>query len=158
MTNLPPMQPEYDGVTRFGVWPIPGRSGPQALVLASEPHGGAIQAVIDGQVVLTVPKPKGDNSAVASEPCPVDGHMIVVYAERRGAGQMIRCDLFVDGNSMTTGEPMTVIPQRMAALAHLPVRKGFLAPLAPSVLLIPFIFIYRQIDYCPVTAPASTSR
>jgi hypothetical protein len=126
MTTLPPMQPapsttppEYDGKTRFGTWQIPGPNGPQALVLSRFSGTGCIDGLVDGRTVLSLLKPSGDRTAIASTPATVDGHQVVVYAETRDLGQTILCDVFVDGYSLTTREPISVIPHRRAAIERL---------------------------------------
>jgi hypothetical protein len=128
--------PWADGKTRFGVWPVPGPNGPQALALAEEPATRDIEGKIDGQTVLYCPMPRMQVTTTTSVPWPLCGHEVVVYAETLGPGRPVRCDVFVDGLSLTTGEPIAVaISKRAKGLA----RKSPLTTASNLIWLIPFI-------------------
>ena len=117
MTTLPvPMQHVADGRTSFGVWPVPGPASWQALTLSCKPDGGTVEGRVEGQVVVRVPKPWGQRNSSSWGACTVEGHEVVVYAESWDLGETVRCDVFVDGYSLTTREPTSVIPQRAAAI------------------------------------------
>jgi hypothetical protein len=140
--NLPPdwrvatcMPPWADGKTRFGVWPVPGPYGPQALALAIEPVTRDIEGKIDGQTVLYCQMPR-TQPVTTSVAWPVCGHEVVVYAETLGPGRPVRCDVFVDGWSLTTGEPLAVaVSKRAKGLA----RKSPLTTASNLIWIIPGI-------------------
>ena len=111
----PPIQPAHDGVTKFGEWLIPGPTGEQQLVLESDPTGEWIEASVDGRILLTVPKPSASCPSVSSAPCVVDGHEVLVHAVTWDRGSSARCDVFVDGYSLSTRHPVSVIAQQEAA-------------------------------------------
>jgi hypothetical protein len=111
----PPTQPAHDGATEFGVWFIPGPTGQQQLVLEGDPSGDWIEASIEGQILFTVPRPSASCPSVSSAPCVVYGHELVVYAVTWDRGSSARCDVFVDGYSLSTRHPVSVIAQREAA-------------------------------------------
>jgi hypothetical protein len=115
MPPSPPIQPAHDGATEFGVWLIPGPTDQQQLVLESDPAGEWIEASVDGRVLLTVPKPSASCPSASSAPCVVDGHELLVYAVTWDGGRSVRCDVFVDGYSLSTHRPISVIEQREAA-------------------------------------------
>ena len=115
MPPSPPIQPAHDGATEFGVWLIPGPTGQQQLVLEGDPSGDWIEASIEGQILLTVPRPSASCPSVSSAPCLVDGHELVVYAVTWDRGSSARCDVFVDGYSLSTRHSVSVIAQREAA-------------------------------------------
>jgi len=129
------MPPWADGKTRFGVWPVPGPYGPQALALAIEPVTRDIEGKIDGQTVLYCPMPR-TRATTTSVPWPTCGHEVVVYAETLGPGRPVRCDVFVDGLSLTTGEPLAVA---ISKRAKGPARKSPLTTASNLIWLIPFI-------------------
>ncbi|HEX7491028.1 MAG TPA: hypothetical protein VF337_04935 [Candidatus Limnocylindrales bacterium] len=149
MTMLPPdwrvatsAPPWADGKTRFGVWPVPGPTGWLALTLAAEPVTRDIEGKIDGQTVLYCPMPRAQ-STTASVPWPIEGHEIVVYAEILGAGRSVRCDVFVDGRSLTTGESMAeAILQRAKASAG----RSPVVTAANLIWMIPFLSLFRVIS------------
>ena len=122
-----PMPPSYDGTTRFGVWPIPGRRGWQTLVVGSDPSGRWIEAALGNRIVLTMSRPSADCPSVVSAPVRVNDHEIVLYSETRTGGWSVLCDVFVDGFSLTTGEPIGVIQLRAEASRER-LRKGRFAP------------------------------
>jgi hypothetical protein len=97
------------------VWQIPGLAG-QSFVLDGERFTGGIHGSIDGRNVLTCPWPIDERGSTVSPPCMVGGHQIVVYAESWDLGQTVRCDVFVDGRSLSTGELVSVISERKAAV------------------------------------------
>jgi len=140
--NLPPdwrvatcMPPWADGKTRLGVWPVPGPYGPQALALAIEPVTRDIEGKIDGQTVLYCQMPR-TQPVTTSVAWPVCGHEVVVYAETLGPGRPVRCDVFVDGWSLTTGEPLAVaVSKRAKGLA----RKSPLTTASNLIWIIPGI-------------------
>src|ERR1035437_488314 len=142
MTMLPPdwrvatsAPPWADGKTTFGVWPVPRPTGWLALALAGEPVTRDIEGKIDGQTVLYCPMPRDPVLTTTSVPWPVAGHEVVVYAETLGPGRPVRCDVFMDGRSLTTGEPMAAISRRQKAVAA----KGPLVTAANFIWLIPII-------------------
>jgi hypothetical protein len=45
-----------------------------------------------------------------------DGQELVVYAESVDRGVTVNCDVFVDGRSATTGEPIGVVSGRAATI------------------------------------------
>ncbi|HEX7591270.1 MAG TPA: hypothetical protein VF375_04905 [Candidatus Limnocylindrales bacterium] len=145
MTTLPPdwrvatsAPPWADGKTTFGVWPVPGPTGWLALALAVEPVTRDIEGKIDGQTVLYCPMPRDPVLTTTSVPWPVAGHEVVVYAETLGPGRPVRCDVFVDGRSLTTGEPMGAISQRARAVAG----KGPLVTAASLIWMIPCMSLF----------------
>jgi hypothetical protein len=140
MTTLPPdwrvatsAPPWADGKTTFGVWPVPGPTGWLALTLAVEPVTRDIEGKIDGQTVLYCPMPRDPVLTTTSTSWPVAGHDVVVYAETLGPGRPVRCDVFMDGRSLTTGEPMGAISRRQKAVAA----KGPLVTAASLIWMIP---------------------
>jgi hypothetical protein len=130
MTQPPDLQVRHppDNVTWFGWWLVPASPDPKWLAIASAPDGAWIEATIEGDIVVTIPRPRGSTPAVKSKPEPVDGHEIVLYAETWDGGRTVLCDLFLDGRSITTGEPVSAIGQRMAlAEARIPERRPILS-------------------------------
>ena len=153
VSSLAPSTPRaWDGKT-FGIWPIPGPDGWQALTLASEPDGGTIEGTIGGQVVVTLPKPWGQRNSSSQASCTVDGHEIVLYAESWDLGETVLCDVFVDGYSSTTHGPVSVIVQRLAAVTppaprtRLPV--GPYEWAASVIWLVPMMCIWKLVDDLP---------
>jgi hypothetical protein len=104
-----------------------------ALTLAVEPVTRDIEGKVDGQTVLYCPMPRGQVVTSTSVPWPVAGHEVVVYAETLGPGRPVQCDVFVDGRSLTTGEPMSAISRRQKAVAA----KGPLVTAASLIWMIP---------------------
>jgi hypothetical protein len=102
-----------DGDRWFGSWPLSASPHPRAIVIASDPEGEWIEATLDDQIILTVPRPGPSTPAVTSHAAFADGHEIVLYAETWDAGRTVCCDLFLDGRSLTTGEPIAFIAQRV---------------------------------------------
>jgi hypothetical protein len=117
-----------DNVTWFGFWPLPASPDPEWLAIASAPDGQWIEGTVGDDIVLAIPRPCESTPAVRSEPEPVNGHEIVLYAETVNGGWTVLCDVFLDGRSMTTGEPVSVIDQRIAqAVARIPARRPILS-------------------------------
>jgi hypothetical protein len=118
MPAYPTLAPEYEGVPRFGFWPIPAQTGWQWLVLTSDQGGDWIEALVDGRIVVTVPRPSQICPSVTSPSETVEGHRITIYAETWDQGWSVRCDVFVDGYSLTTRESLTAIAHRQAAFGN----------------------------------------
>jgi hypothetical protein len=153
MTMLPPSwlvatnsPPWADGKTKFGVWPVPGPNCPLALTLEIEPVTRDIEGKIDGQTVLYCPMPRVQILTTTSTPWPMNGHEVVVYAETLGPGHPVRCDVYVDGRSLTTGEPIGAISRRVKAVAG----KGPLVTAANLIWMLPcmsLIWVIRLPSY-----------
>jgi hypothetical protein len=115
MPAYPTLPPEYDGLPRFGLWPIPAQAGWQWLSLAGDPTGDWIEALVDGRIVSTIPRPTAAYPLVTSAPELVDGHEVLIRADTWDQGWSVRCDVFVDGYSLTTKKLASAIGDRQAA-------------------------------------------
>jgi hypothetical protein len=81
---------------------------------------GKIQGWVDGQLVVTIDKPKSLNPAVLSSPLSVDGSELVVYAESADGGVSVRPDVYFNGRSLSSGEPLSAVERRMATVHRRP--------------------------------------
>jgi hypothetical protein len=107
------------GWSPLGRWAIPGATAVHRLdVVCGILGSGKIQGWLDGQLSITLDKPKSLNPVVISGPGMIDGRHVVIYAESADGGLTVHCDVFVDGRSLDSGEPLSVIPAR-ASTVHL---------------------------------------
>jgi len=102
-----------DGVG-LGSWSLPGEAGPGRLVVSRA--GDWITAKLDGRFVTSVPLPTPSHLAVSSGRVVFSGREYALYAELLGGGGDVKCDVFVDGRSLSTGESFADIEQRRAQL------------------------------------------
>lgn len=137
------------GWSPLGTWAIPGLAGTHRLdVVCGVIGSGKIQGWIDGQLAITLDKPKSLNSVVVSGPGFVDGNELIIYAESADGGVTVRCDIFVNGRSMSTGEPLGVIPIRAATVdRRQPGYKNVLSKAANGVWIVPIINFWQAVRH-----------
>jgi hypothetical protein len=135
--------PWAQGWQPIATWAIPGSLGPHRVDVVSGILGsGKLQVWLDGQLALTMDKPKALNRVVVSPAGTFDGHEVVVYAESADGGVSVSCDLFVDGRSMATGEPLGVIDKRAATVDdRQPAYRNILAQASAGVWTIAVLFV-----------------
>jgi hypothetical protein len=106
-------------MTRKGVilpgsrWRLPGDVEPSVRLDCGRLGRGPMHAEIRGERVLTFPKPMRGRGAVVSPPHDVGGHEMVIYAESFDRGNSVTCDVYFDGISLTSGEPVSRIGGRV---------------------------------------------
>jgi hypothetical protein len=111
---------EEDGVPHdardvgLGTWTLPGGAGPGVLVVSRA--GDWITAKLDERFVTSVPLPTPSHLAVSSGRVVFSGREYALYAEVLGSGGDVKCDVFVDGRSLSTGESFADIEQRREQL------------------------------------------
>jgi hypothetical protein len=102
---------------RLRSWTFKGAVAPHRLDIVTGMVGsGKMQAWLDGRLALTLDRPRALKPVVMSRPGMVDGYEMVIYAETPDTGATVRCDVFVNDVSITTGEPITVVRERAATL------------------------------------------
>jgi hypothetical protein len=145
-------QAQGPGWKLIGSWPVAGPSGLHRLDVACGMLGsGKIQAWVDGRLVLVFDKPKSLQPALVSPPSTVDGQEVVIYAESADGGVNINCDAFVNGRSLSTGEPITVVEKREATIAdRAPAYLNLLARTGEGVWIIPALMFGQSLVKLPV--------
>jgi len=89
-------------------WVIESWMGRWTVTLDSGPKGaGPMHVYVDGQQVLTFPKPGEQNPWICSDPIALGGKEVVIYAESPNHGDLVNVDLYVDGVSLTTGHGLS---------------------------------------------------
>jgi hypothetical protein len=135
------------GWSPLGTWTIPGATAIHRLdVVCGILGSGKIQGWVDGQLAITLDKPKSLNPVVISGPGLVDGRTVLIYAESPDGGLTVTCDVFVDGRSLVTGEPIGVIPKRASTVKRrLTAYKSVLAQMSNGIWILPVAFIPRAL-------------
>jgi len=141
-------------------WQIAGATGPHVLVLDCGRFGhGPMHATVDGLPALTFAKPSRRQPWVVSPTGTIDGREVVIYADTRDRGDLVGCDVFVDGFSVHNGAPIETLGDRQAktntAIAEFVspfeagnMARGFISTL--TWMAIPFSFsgfAYRFSDH-----------
>jgi len=143
-------------------WHIAGISGPHILTLDCGRFGrGPMHAILDGIRVLTFPKPSRRQPFVLTSAGLVDGREVLICADTRDRGDLVGCDVFVDGFSLHNGAPVDSLSDRRAATEAViaayvpPGEAGRIANLfitTAAAMVIPFSvrgFTYRLTDHNP---------
>ena len=143
-------------------WHLAGISGPHVLTLDCGRFGrGPMHAILDGIRVLTFPKPSRRQPFVVISAGLVDGREVIICADTRDRGDLVGCDVFVDGFSLHNGAPVDSLSDRRAATEAViaayvpPGEAGRIANLfitTAAAMVIPFSvrgFTYRLTDHNP---------
>jgi hypothetical protein len=118
MVYTRPPDSDYDGQSMLGSWWIDTGTGLLRMDLAGDLTTGWIHATAGGVVVLSMPRPSTLRPVVVSDPLAWGGHQVVVYGQTLDDGDYVSCDVFVDGYSLSTSEPASVISQRFGEVAN----------------------------------------
>ena len=70
-----------------------------------------LETWVDGQFVVAAARPSHPDPWAITEVGEIDGYEVCVGVASRRAGAAV-CDLFVDGISLTTAEPISVVVER----------------------------------------------
>jgi hypothetical protein len=135
------------GWSPLGTWAVLGLAGTHRLdVVCGVIGSGKIQGWVDGRLAITLDKPKSLNPVVVSGPGFVDGNELIIYAESADGGVNVRCDVFANGRSLSTGEPLGVIPTRAATVdRRQPGYKNVLSTAANGVWIVPIINFWQTV-------------
>lgn len=125
------------GQARLGTWTFQGATGTHTIELVSGEHGsGKTRVRVDGQPARAIETSKRPNFVFVSGRGGIDGHEVSAYVQKRGRKANVECDVFVDGVSLTTGEPVRVVWDRVAAADNRKIVVGCLIVFLVVVVLV----------------------
>lgn len=110
---------------RIARWTFTGDRGAHVVEVFSRGLGSPrLETWVDGQFVVAADMPSHPDPWTIMEAGEIDGYEVCAGVESREGGTG-SCDLFVDGISLTTAEPISAIVER-SALAEVDIAKSWI--------------------------------
>jgi hypothetical protein len=109
-----PPSPRRAGSDRIAEWQIDGSRRSHQIAVVSSVGERMLDALVDGRLAAKADRPSALKPWAVLELGVVDGCEVCAYLESRDDGATFVTDLFVDGFSELTGEPISTLDLRIA--------------------------------------------